>query len=82
MLVTLTTSEQLLDKITGKQVMLLLIYCYVHFHIVSFLQAAAKVIMYMHTKKVKLQKLGVYGIYNPQALSSALTLLGHHSPVL
>ena len=30
-------------------------------------------------KKVRLQNTGNYEIYNPQALSSALTLLGRHS---
>ena len=32
------------------------------------------------SKKVKLQNLGDYKIYNPQALSSSLALLGCHSP--
>ena len=34
----------------------------------------------LDSKKVRLQNLGDYEIYNPQALSSALTLLGRHSP--
>ena len=34
----------------------------------------------LESKKVRLQKLGDYEIYNPQALSSALALLGRHSP--
>ena len=30
-------------------------------------------------KKARLQNIGDYVIYNPQALSSTLTSLGHHS---
>ena len=33
----------------------------------------------LECKKVRLQNLGDYEIYNPQALSRALTLLGCHS---
>ena len=36
----------------------------------------------LESKKVRLQKLGDYEIYNPWALSSALASLGCHSPKL
>ena len=32
------------------------------------------------SKKVRFQMAGIYRIYNPQALSSILTLLGRHNP--
>ena len=34
----------------------------------------------LESKKVRLQNLGDYEIYNPQALSSAVTSLGCHNP--
>ena len=64
-------------KVNGYQVILLQ---QQHFLIVWLLQAAAKVHTVTQLYSLRLQTHGIYGIYNPKALSSTLILLVHCSP--